>query len=177
MDISTEKVQRNSAERLTQLGVSRLRTSDICLKFSLTMYWLGAACLVALLIRRLCGVGPDWFVAEALAVLPVLAVLIALGAAKKPTLVEAARSIDTACRADDLFLTLAQLQTSGGGYQVVVAEQAEQLAAGIRSSEIVLWRWQQPAGRLAAGVTVFVLAVAFLPQLDPFGAAESANTT
>lgn len=177
MDLSTEKVQRNSAERLTQRVVARLRISNTCLTFTSTMYWLGAACLVALLIRRLCGVGPDWFVAEALTVLPVLAVLIALGTVKKPTLVEAARNIDTTCGADDLFLTLAQLQSSGGGYQVVVAEQAEQLAAGIRPSEIVPWKWRQPAGRLTAGVTVFVLAVVFVPQLDPFGAAESANTT
>lgn len=177
MDRTTEKLQCNSAERLTQRVVARLRISDICLTFSSTMYWLGAACLVALLIRRLCGVGPDWFVAEVLVVPPVLAVLIAFGTANKPTVVEAARSIDMTCRADDLFLTLAQLRSSGGGYEVVVAEQAEQLAAGIRPSEIVPWRWQRPAGRLAVGATVFVLAVAFLPQLDPFGAAESANTT
>jgi hypothetical protein len=175
VDRSTEKLQRTSAERLTQRVVSRLRIAGLCVKFSSTMCWLGAASLVALLIRRLCGVGPDWFTADALAVLPVLAVLIALGTAKKPTVGEAARSIDTTCGADELFLTLVQLQSSGGGYQAVVAQQAEKVAAGIRPSEVVPWRWRQPAARLAGGAVVIVVVMLFLPQLDLFGAAESAD--
>ncbi len=175
MDRSTEKLQRTSAERLTQRVVARLRIAGLCVKFSSTMCWLGAACLVALLIRRLCGVGPDWFTADALAVLPVLAVLIALGTAQKSTVREAARSIDTTCGADELFLTLVQLQSPSGGYQGVVAQQAEKVAAGIRPAEVVPWRWRQPAARLAGGAVVLVVGMLFLPQLDPFGAAESAN--
>lgn len=175
MERSTGKLQRNSAERLTQRVVSRLQIAGVCVKFSSTMCWLVAVCLVALLIRRLCGVGPDWFAVDALAVLPVLAVLIAIGTAQKPTIREAARSIDTTCGADELFLTLVQLQSSGGGYQSVVAEQAEQVALGVRPSEVVSWRWQLPAARLAGGAVVLVVVILFLPQLDPFGAAESAN--
>lgn len=140
------------------------------------MCWLVAACLFALLIRRLCGVGPDWLTADALAVLPVFAVLIAFGAGHKPTIVEAARKIDTTCGANDLFLTLVQLRSCGGAYQVVVSDQAEKLSVGIRSSEIVPWNWRRPAVRLAGGAVVLVLAVQFVPQFDPFGMEKSANT-
>ena len=175
MDVSREQLQWTSAERLAQRVVARLRIADFCFTFSSTMCWLVAACLVALLIRRLCGVGPDWFTADALAVLPVLAVLIAFGTGHKPTIVEAARKIDTTCGANDLFLTLVQLRSCVGAYQVVVSDQAEKLSVGIRSSEIVPWNWRRPAVRLAGGAVVLVLAVQFVPQFDPFGMEKSAN--
>ena len=176
MDVLREKLQWTSAERLVQRVVVRLRIAHFCFIFSATMCWLVAACLVALLIQRLCGVGPDWFTADVLAVLPVFAVLIAFGAGHKPTLVEAARKIDTTCGANDLFLTFVQLRSCGGAYQVVVSDQAEKLSVGIRSSEIVPWNSRRPVVRLAGGTVVFVLAMQFVPQFDPFGIEKSANT-
>ncbi len=176
VDVSRGKSQWTSAERLTQRVVARLRIAEYCFTFSSTMCWLVAACLVALLIRRLCGVGSDWFTADALAVLPVFAVLIAFRAGHKPTIVEAARKIDTTCGANDLFLTLVQLRSCGGAYQVVVSNQAEKLSVGIRSSQIVPWNWRRSAVRLAGGAVVLVLAVQFVPQFDPFGMVKSADT-
>lgn len=176
MDVSREKLQWTSAERLAQRVVARLRIAEFCFTFSSTMCWLVAACLIALLIRRFCGVGSDWFAADALAVLPVFAVLIAFRAGHKPTIVEAARKIDTTCGANDLFLTLVQLRSCGGAYQVVVSNQAEKLSVGIRSSKIVPWNWRRPAVRLAGGTVILFLVVQFVPQFDPFGMEKSANT-
>jgi hypothetical protein len=177
--VSDRHASRESTEarRIVAAVGCRLEFAAIVRAWFTVATGLAGVWLALLLVRRIAGLGPDWLTTETLLGLPVVALLIAFLVTCKPTEIEAARKIDTTCGASDLFLTIAQLSSSGGGYQVVVTEQAEQLAPGIRPSEIVPWKWQLPTVRLAAVAAVLVLASLFLPQLDPFGAAESANAT
>lgn len=165
--------QDSEARRLVDRVVSRLWVSSVGEAWLLALLWLGSACFVALLIRRLSGFGVDWLTAEAAVGVPVFAVLIAVLSASKPTVFAAARKIDECCELSELFLTLAQLESSAGAYQSAIAEQAEVLAGGLQPSVIVSWSWQRPVARLTFGLAVLVSSFVFLPQLDPFGNVDS----
>ncbi len=165
--------QRPEARQLLDQVRGRLRLAEFTGRWLQAIFGIGSLALIALLIRRFGGVGPDWLTAEALVGLPVVALLIAVLMSRKPTVMETARKIDTFCGASDLFLTLVQLKSSAGEYQSVIVRQADLRAVEIVLSEVVRWHWHRPAVRLSIGAGVLTSVVLFLPQFDPFGAVDS----
>jgi hypothetical protein len=172
---SPDRTLINDAERLTDGVVRRIRSAEYFAAWFRAMYLLGGVAIIALVFQRCFGLGLEFVVMELIFGLPVVAALISIIVARKPTSLEAARRIDACCGASDLFLTLAQLESSAGAYQPVISEQAGLKASALRPSSIVSWSWQRPLARLVVGVAVFVTAVMFLPQFDPFGTVDSAT--
>ena len=172
---SPDRTLINEAERLTDRVERRLRIAEYSAVWLRAIYLLGGVAIIALIMQRCFGGGRELTLMELIIGTPVIAALIAVIVARKPTSLEVARRVDDRCGASDLFLTLAQLESSAGAYQPVIAEQAGLKAAELRPSTIVPWRWQQPLARLAVGVAVFVATVQFLPQFDPFGTVDSAS--
>jgi len=172
---SPNRLLINEADRLTDWVERRLRIAEYFAVWLRAMYVLGGVAVIALIMQRCFGLGRELVPMELVIGTPVIAALIAVIVARKPTSLEAARKIDACCEASDLFLTLAQLESSAGVYQPVIAEQAGLKAAELRPSTIVPWRWQRPLARLAVEVAVIVATVLFLPQFDPFGTVDSAS--
>ncbi|MFT4554872.1 MAG: hypothetical protein ACI93T_002171 [Porticoccaceae bacterium] len=172
---SPDRTLINDAERLIDGVVRRISTAEYFAAWFRANCVLGGVAIGALFLQRCFGFGRELIALELVFGLPLVAALIAIIVARKPTSLEAARRIDDRCGASDLFLTLAQLESSAGAYQPVIAEQAGVKAAALRPSTIVPWRWQRPLARLAVGVAVFVATVLFLPQFDPFGTVDSAS--
>lgn len=156
------------SRRLIKRTVRRLRLADLGVTWACAVMSLWGVLLVLLLLRRLGGLGWEWFSIEMLIVTPLFALLLTVLRARRPTVFEAARKIDAFSREPDLFLTLAQLESSAGIYQTILAEQAERKAAGIRSVDVVRWNWQRWLIWLVTGTGIVVLAGLYLPQLDPF---------
>ena len=161
--------------RLIDRVAVRLRLAAFGRVWLAAMAGLGIVCLVSLLIRRVGGLGPEWLTVEVLAGVPVLAALLAVVRSGRPSVLAAAREIDRRCGTSDLFLTLAQLDAAAGGYQPLIARQAELRAVEIAPSAVVSWNWRRPMLRLFGGFGVLMLALLFLPQLDPFGAVDTAT--
>jgi hypothetical protein len=168
-----ESQQRPEAMQIVDRVIGRLQLAELTSKWLQAIFWIGLLVFGVLLSRRLCGLWPELFTVEILLWLPILTALIALCAAQKPTSLEAARKIDTFCGTSDLFLTLVQLKSAAGEYQSLPVQQADLLAAEIVPSEVVPWDWHRPVVRVGGGAAVLISAILFLPQLDPFGVAES----
>lgn len=175
MGDSPDKLQNNDARRLTDAVIRRVAIAEYVAAWLRGMYVLGGVAIIALIVKRCFGVGRELVPMELAIGMPVFAALITIIVARKPTALEAARRIDDCCGANDLFLTLAQLKSSAGAWQPVIAEQASAKAAELRPSAIVPWLWQRPLARSVSAVAVFVFTALFLPQFDPFGAVESAS--
>lgn len=138
------------------------------------LWGLGALYLVLLLVARLSAVISDRFAWGGLLALPVLAVVIAWVTHRRVPEKEAASLVDRYENNHDLFLTAMHLENSSGDYQEQIRARAEAKASQeIPLRKIVPWPWQRPLGRLMVGLLGLVLAILFLPQLDPFGKEES----
>lgn len=122
-----------------------------------------------LLIRRPGGMGADWFLIELLAGVPLIAALFAFLVVRKSTILAAARKVDASCGANDLFLTLVQLETTAGEYQPVISQQADLRSASVVPSAVVPWHWQRSVAALSGSLGVLIAASLFLPQFDLFG--------
>lgn len=177
MGVCRENWQSSTSGRLVVRVIGRLRVAATAASWYRTIVWLGGGWFALLVARRISGFGSEWLTPETLLGLPIFSLLIAVMVTRKPTIIKAARKIDNSCGADDLFLTLVQLRSSAGEYQSVIAGQADLRAAGVVPSRVVPWTWRQPVARLGGGAGVLVLTALFLPQLDPFGAAESPHAT
>ena len=169
-----DKLQRSESLRLIDRVVGRLRLAALGRTWASVTFGLGCVCLLMLLIRRLGGLGTDWFFVELLAGVPVCAALITVLVVREPMVLTAARRVDSSCGASDLFLTLIQLEASAGEYQPVIAEEADRMATSVVPAAVVPWNWRRPVAALSASLGVLVAASLFLPQLDPFGAVDSA---
>lgn len=156
------------SRRLIERTVRRIRLAELGVKWVSNVMCLWGVLLVVLLLRRLGGIGWEWFSVEMLIVTSLLAILLTLLRTRRPTAVEAARKIDAVNGQPDLFLTLVQLESSAGNYQTILAEQADSRAAGIRSSDVVRWSWLRRLTGVVSGAAIVLLAGLFLPQLDPF---------
>lgn len=156
------------SRRLLQETVRRLYLA------ALGTAWLGAlmklwgGLFFLLLLSRLGGVVWEWFSLEVLVVTPLLAALFALLVVRRPTELEAARRIDGGSSEPELFLTLAQLESSAGMYQPILADRAEKRAAEIRPSEVVIWNWRRRIMHPIVGAAIVAGTGQYLPQLDPF---------
>lgn len=175
MGDSADNLQNSDAQRLTGRVIRRMAIAAYLAAWLRGMYMVGGVTIMTLIVQRCSGLGREVTPVEVVIGMPVLAALAAVIVVRKPTSLEAARRIDACCGASDLFLTLAQLESSAGAWQPVIAEQAGVKAAELRPSAIVPWRWQRPLARSVAAVAVFVCAALFLPQFDPFGAVDSAS--
>ena len=175
MGDSPDNLQNNDAQRLTDAVNRRMVIAAYLAAWLRGMYVLGGVVIIALIGQRCFGLAREVAPMELVIGTLVLAALIAVIVVRKPTSLEAARRIDDCCGARDLFLTLAQLESSSGAWQPVIAEQAGARAAELRSSAIVPWCWQRPLARSVAAVAVFVSTALFLPQFDLFGTVDSAS--
>lgn len=142
-------------------------------------YWtLGSLIAAAgtVLAVRLLGLLPEsqqkipW-----LLVLPAAAALGAWLFNRRIERTAAARVVDAHARTNDLFLTLATLNSSAGEYQPLVEKSAESVATRIVPSAVVPFKPERPAGIQLAAIAVLALLILLVPTLDPFGKVEAAT--
>lgn len=142
-------------------------------------YWtLGSLIAAAgtVLAVRLLGLLPEsrqklpW-----LLVLPAAAALGAWLFHRRIERTAAARVVDAHARTNDLFLTLATLNSSAGEYQPLVEKSAESVATRIVPSAVVPFKPERPAGIQLAAIAVLALLILLVPTLDPFGKVEAAT--
>ena len=156
----------------------RLRVAAFGQRFYWLMLLSGALYAIALLMSRFTGI-PEGLVFEPLSllVIPVVALLVAAVWHPKPTAVEAARRVDQCNGTKDLFLTYATLDQTAGDYQSLVEADAQKQASRVDPERVVTWDWYSRSGKIVAMAVALWLAVAFLPQFDPFGKVAKAEET
>jgi hypothetical protein len=147
----------------------------------------GALYLTALLIGRLTGMLPPWFETAiegaiplpwSLLSVPVGALLVGLACSRWPTPADAAREVDRRYGTKDLYLTLTMLEASAGEYKPLVARDAENRAAKLKAAEVVTLDSPSLQRRIACSavtVATLLLAVFYVPTLDPFGQQAAAK--
>ena len=126
-----------------------------------------AAFLALLLASRLLALIPDRFPLISLAAIPAVALVGAALFARRPSVGDTARLIDTRTGSKELFLTATLSGHAPGEFAPIVAAQAEQRATELQAAHIVPFRWWCGARDLAAALLVLGAGVHFLPQLDP----------
>ncbi|NCF84185.1 MAG: hypothetical protein GWQ08_01445 [Verrucomicrobiaceae bacterium] len=138
------------------------------------MLWiLGGLFLIWLLVARLSAVISDRHAVALLGGLPVVAGILAWFTHRRVSEKEAATVVDRYEGNHDLFLTAMHLNESSGDYQEQIRERAEAKASvEAPLGKMIPWAWQKPCFRLLGGLLVLVVALLFLPQLDPFGKEE-----
>jgi hypothetical protein len=166
----------NSQSLLSRVA-TRLRIASIGRRLYLCTLICAGVYLATLLISRLGGLATDWFQPASLAAIPAAAVLLALIFHKRPNASDAARKVDEHTHSKDLYLTVANLETTSGDYQSLVARDAEAKAGSIRPDAVVPFQWQDRVPRVLAATIIVAIAVFFTPQLDPFGKVAEATET
>ncbi|MDA0919780.1 MAG: hypothetical protein O2945_11990 [Planctomycetota bacterium] len=169
MSVSKKYRQRSVAWTALERVARRLWLARLGRTWMTATFWFGGVCFPMLLIRRLGGLGADWFLIELLAGVPLIAALFAFLVVRKSTILAAARKVDASCGANDLFLTLVQLETTAGEYQPAISQQADLRSASVVPSAVVPWHWQRPVAALSGSLGVLIAASLFLPQFDLFG--------
>ena len=106
---------------------------------------------------------------------PLAAGLLAFLVHRRPTLPDAARLVDRAIGAKDLYLTVSLLETSAGAYQPLVIQSAEARSAGVTVDRVLPFTWQQRFWHTVWVPGLVALGVLFLPQFDPFGKVAAAK--
>ena len=130
---------------------------------------------VLLLVSRLTGLIPDWFVIPSIGLIPILGLLLATAWIRRPADADAARRIDDSEDTEDLYLTLTMIDQAAGEYQPLVARDAERKADGIEPVRVVPWRWDRQLLHLAGILALLVAGILWLPALDPFGKVAQAK--
>ncbi len=185
MPIPSEAAERSAGtqrlldrtQRLMAGTVRRLRWAVVGRRALFAFFALAVLYCVAVLATRLTGTFvldlPPW----SPALLP--AVALAFGALwpNRPGSRDAARAIDQGAGTNDLYLTMVLLDGSAGEYQPLVAAKAEARAATIRPREIAPFKINRRLTSIAAVLALVVVAVPFVPQLDPFGKVAAAEQT
>jgi hypothetical protein len=136
-----------------------------------------ASVLAAVLVgvSRFGGVWTDWVTWPALVGIAVASLLIAAVLHRRPSAAEAARTVDQATGAKDLYLTLSLLPTSAGEYQALVVQDAEDRAAKIDAAAVVPFGWRPRYWHAVWLPAAVACAWLFLPQFDPFGQVAQAS--
>lgn len=124
---------------------------------------------VALLLSRLLGLIPAWFMPWTLVLLPAVALLFAWVFYRRPHATDAARVADANMGTHDLFLTASVIGSSLGDYQELVLKAAEQRATGTEPGNVVPYHWQRDTMRVCGALALVAVGVCLLPQWDPFG--------
>ena len=175
MSVSKKYRQRSVAWISLERVARRLWLARLGRTWATAMFWFGGVCFLMSLIRRPGGLDAGWFLVELLAGGALIAALFAFLVVRKSTVLAAARKVDASCEANDLFLTLVQLETASGEYQPVISQRADLRSASVVPSAVVPWHWQRPVAALFGGLGVLIAASLFLPQFDPFGNVGSAT--
>jgi chemotaxis protein histidine kinase CheA len=143
------------------------------------VYWslLAATVLyvVLLLTSRFGGLWTEWVNWQTFLAVPLVALIAAMVWHRRPQPADAARAVDQATGAKDLYLTLALLKTSAGEYQELVVQDAEQRAARIDAARVAPFGWQSRYWHAVWLPAAVVLGMLFLPQFDPFGQVAQAS--
>lgn len=130
---------------------------------------LAALYALLLLLSRVLGLIPNWFIPLTLFAVPAGALLLAVIFHRRPAETHSARQIDAHERTDDLFLTALLIEHAVGEYQPLVLRRAEEKTAAVRLREVVRYRWWPGTGYVAGVLAVLLAGALYLPQLDPFG--------
>ena len=128
-----------------------------------------------ILAVRLSGYGSAWMNHWWWVVVPVAMLLGSLAFVRRVSLNEAARRIDRVTASKDLFLTLSQLANSAGAYQPLVLLAAEKQADGLKAARVVPFAWQNRYWNLFWPPALVLVALYWVPQLDPFGKVAEAK--
>lgn len=172
----SQTTQVKDSQSVLEQVAQRLRLAAIGNRFYLFTLVACAIYAVLLLTSRFTGIFEGLtFSPLSLLVIPVAALLLAAVWHTKPSTAEAARAVDKNRGTKDLFLTYSMLDRSAGDYQSLVEADAQQQADRVDPEKVVTWEWQSRAGRIAAMASILWLAVAFLPQFDPFGKVAAAE--
>ncbi|MFO8007632.1 MAG: hypothetical protein R6V05_07860 [Candidatus Brocadiia bacterium] len=134
-------------------------------------FLLGAAALYAVLLAcsRLLAVIPDRFTPVTLAVLPGVALVLAVVFHRRVAARHVAHLTDQRAQTEDVFLTAVLIAGTAGRFQPLVLDTAEDQAAGVRARRVVPFRWARRAGKAVLVLAVLLAGVLYLPQFDPFG--------
>lgn len=147
----------------------RMRLASAGVWFHRAVLALAALYALGLIISRGLGLLPDVFALPTLLLIPAVALLVAMLLHRRPTAQDAARAVDQATGAKDLFLTATLLERAPGEYRPLVLQEAQSRAASVRPAAVVPFQPWNRAGQAAACVAALALAILGLPQFDPFG--------
>jgi hypothetical protein len=153
--------------RSRQRRVALLQAATSCTLIVAAVY--GAL----LLAGRLLGILPDVFTMQTLLAIPALGGMLALLIAHRPDDAEAARAVDTVGGHKDLFLSTVLVHADSANYAPLMQQEAEACAGKTKPTRIVPIHIGRELRKLALAGIALLLAVAFLPQLDPFGRGEA----
>lgn len=162
-------------KRLFQRVDRRLRLASMARSSAIALFILAGLFAAGLLTARLSGTIPDVFSLQALAVLPVAALLLGVVFHRKPKTADLARLVDSFAGTKDLFLTTALLDKSPGEFHPLVVRDAETRAPSIVATDVIAWNWQRAVPRIGVVAAAILAAVWFLPQFDPFGKVAEAK--
>ncbi|MFT5126809.1 MAG: hypothetical protein ACI8W8_000405 [Rhodothermales bacterium] len=149
-----------------QRQLAFIRTTASC---TLVIAGLYAAFLVA---ARLLALLPDVFTPVSLLIIPALGGLLALLLTPRSEDAHAARAVDSAGGHKDLFLSTVLANAESADYVGLLQQEAESHASNANPKRIVPIQFAGELRKLGLSAVALLLAVAFLPQLDPFGQAE-----
>ena len=156
----------------TQRLVAQVARRQQIVAFADRLRWgmLGAsaAYFAFLLVARLLALLPDWFTPASLYVIPATALVYALAFARRIPAKQTAQLIDERSGSKELFLTAAMIEQSPGDFQPIVLQQAETRAAELQPGKVLPFLWQRGLRDVAFAVAIVAVAVALLPQFDPF---------
>jgi chemotaxis protein histidine kinase CheA len=124
---------------------------------------------LALIVSRLLGLAPHLFTPVTLLLIPVVAALIALCIRPRISRTECARALDRSQGTHDLFLTAVLLEPTDPAFAPLVSAGAETRCADIDTSQVVPWGGGQQALRALGYLSLVLIVLTWLPQLDPFG--------
>jgi len=167
----------NNISQLINKVNRRQRSSSIasnCYKFSIVYFILY---LLAFICSRVLAVIPDAFDLTTLFIPLGLAALTAMLFTKPTSETSSAAALDASVNSKDLFLTAQLIENSAGDYQNIVLQQAQDKAKTIQVNKVVPYRFSEKIRNLGLLMSMFVLAILFLPQWDPFGYEEVRQLT
>ena len=134
---------------------------------------VAALFLVSLFAGRLLAVVPDIVPMWSIALVPVVALIVALVTHRRVPEEVAARLVDSHLDSQDLMLTAHRVSSSSdlqqqSAFSPLVIDKAESLAQKSDPAEILPFQWRAAYGWAMISVLVLVFAIGYTPQLDPF---------
>ncbi len=159
----------NLTDRLLTRVAKRLRFAAMGTWFHRTLLALALLAGLALLSSRLLGVFPArWFTFTLLGAIPLLALVFAVMAARRPALEGVARLVDQRSGSKDLFLCASLIQQCPTEFSPIVTEQADALASTLHTGTIVTFRWMPGLRNTVLSLALLAAGIQWLPHLDLF---------
>ncbi|HAR66913.1 MAG TPA: hypothetical protein DCR55_11960 [Lentisphaeria bacterium] len=134
--------------------------------------WGGVVFLCLLLGMRLTGLVQGSVSLWTTCAVPIVGGLIAFLVTRGPGLRDAARAADQSAGTKDLFLTSVLAHENDPSFIDLVHQEADARAVALTALTIVPWRPWRRVANIAACWLVLLIAVAFVPTLDPFSQRE-----